>query len=55
MRIAYVCADPGVPAASTTTSNPAAVSFLTTSGTSATRRSPGAVSFGTAILTALEL
>ena len=36
---------------STTTSCPASTSLATTSGTSATRRSPGAVSFGTPILT----
>ncbi len=36
---------------STATSNPPAASFLTISGTSATRRSPGAISFGTATLT----
>ena len=38
--------------ASTTTPKPAPVSLPTISGTSATRRSPGALSFGTAILTA---
>ena len=36
---------------STATSNPPAASFSTISGTSATRRSPTAVSFGTATLT----
>src|SRR3712207_8666086 len=39
---------------STTTSCPAPASRRTTSGTSATRRSPGAVSLGTPILTRPE-
>src|SRR5439155_3642406 len=40
---------------STTTSCPASTSLATTSGTSATRRSPGAVSFGTPIFTCATL